>query len=172
MAAELWSRTEERRLTELWDKGLALSEIAESIGRSRSAVNARLRRMGIRRDPAASRRPKIIRAGTGRINWTQEMDRKMLDLRAKGKSMAAIAVEMGRCEQVVRKRLHELDPHPIKEWRGPDSSLCWYCARSVGTDRCSWAARFEPVPGWDARRRDKDSGESYFVRNCPQFKEG
>lgn len=172
MGMELWSRTEEHRLVDLWEDGLSVAKIAKIMGRSRSAVNTRMRLLGVRRDPAAPRRPNTIRDSAECIEWTREMDRQMLALRAKGRSMAAIAVEMGQREQAVRERLYDLDPRPIR-WSGrSDSSICWYCARAVGADQCCWAARFEPVPGWDARRRDKEGGESYFVYDCPQFEEG
>lgn len=62
-----------------------------------------------------------------------------------------------------------------------DGSLCWDCKNAVphGEHGCSWSESFEPVPGWDARRKDvligaKKDGktESYFVYECPQFEEG
>lgn len=172
MAAELWSRTEDRRLLGLWDDGLAISEITAIIGRSKGAVNARLRRLGIRRGKSMSRRPVAADHNAARIQWTPDMDRQLLELRASGASKDKIAAIMGHGTRAIRERLQALDPHLAVNPRRPDNSLCWYCAHSVGADQCSWAARFKPVPGWDALRRDKDSGESYFVRDCPQYEEG
>ena len=62
-----------------------------------------------------------------------------------------------------------------------DGSLCWDCKNAVphGEHGCSWSERFEPVPGWDAERRDISRGpkkegmtESYFVYRCPEFERG
>lgn len=59
-----------------------------------------------------------------------------------------------------------------------DGSLCWDCKNAVpgGEHGCSWSESFEPVPGWDAERRDISTGpkkegatESYFVYRCPEF---
>lgn len=59
-----------------------------------------------------------------------------------------------------------------------DGSLYWDCKNAVpgGEHGCSWSESFEPVPGWDARRKDvligakKDGkAESYFVYECPEF---
>lgn len=62
-----------------------------------------------------------------------------------------------------------------------DGSLCWDCKNAVpsGEHGCSWSESFEPVPGWDAHRKDvmigaKKEGttESYFVYQCPEFEKG
>ena len=54
-----------------------------------------------------------------------------------------------------------------------NASLCWRCRRSC-VDRCSWAARFEPVKGWEAESRMIEfrpgySLQSYRVISCPEF---
>lgn len=60
-------------------------------------------------------------------------------------------------------------------------TLCWGCKNAVphGSYGCSWSESFEPVPGWDARRKDVLTGakkdrmaESYFVYDCPGFEKG
>lgn len=62
-----------------------------------------------------------------------------------------------------------------------DGSLCWDCKNAVpgGEHGCSWSESFEPVPGWDDRRKDVLTGakkdrmaESYFVYECPRFERG
>lgn len=62
-----------------------------------------------------------------------------------------------------------------------DGSLCWDCKNAVphGEHGCSWSESFDPVPGWDARRKDvmiraKKEGttESYFVYQCLEFEKG
>ena len=50
------------------------------------------------------------------------------------------------------------------------ASLCWDCQRAAGADRCCWADKFEPVPGWDAVKTKTMTGlTSYAVKNCPAF---
>lgn len=58
--------------------------------------------------------------------------------------------------------------------------LCWDCANVYGG--CEWAARFEPVPGWDATptsRVLKVGGKgkggtrvasSFVIHYCPKFR--
>lgn len=51
-------------------------------------------------------------------------------------------------------------------------SLCWDCKNAV-TLGCSWADRFEPVPGWTAEATKKKTFgvlvDSYRVEACPEF---
>ncbi len=50
------------------------------------------------------------------------------------------------------------------------ASLCWDCQRAAGADRCCWADKFEPVPGWEAVETKTMMGlTSYAVKNCPAF---
>ena len=51
-------------------------------------------------------------------------------------------------------------------------SLCWDCKKALW--QCSWSAKFVPVDGWTAIRRDLrvaegTKTESYFVLDCPEF---
>ena len=55
-----------------------------------------------------------------------------------------------------------------------EESLCWKCQKSCSG--CSWSKSFKPVEGWTAERRmiknsPYESFESYFVRECPEFKQ-
>ena len=55
-----------------------------------------------------------------------------------------------------------------------EESLCWECQNSCSG--CSWSKSFKPVEGWTAERRmiknsPYESFESYFVRECPEFKQ-
>ena len=54
-----------------------------------------------------------------------------------------------------------------------DPSLCWDCALSTRPWRCEWVARYEPVPGWEARKHHcgskSDGYESRKVIACPKF---
>ena len=55
------------------------------------------------------------------------------------------------------------------------NSLCWECAKAYGD--CTWSSTFEPVQGWNAKRKDicfeangkKYISESYYVYECPEF---
>lgn len=57
-------------------------------------------------------------------------------------------------------------------------TICWTCRRSTNSG-CPWSARFQPVPGWTAERRDILSydgekyipTESYRVSVCPLYLE-
>ncbi len=64
------------------------------------------------------------------------------------------------------------EPEPPKPaYMPPRLTLCWGCKNATGG--CSWSARLEPVPGWDAvTTAIKCSGvpaQSYHVRACPLF---
>lgn len=50
-------------------------------------------------------------------------------------------------------------------------TLCWRCQRAmiISGVGCSWAFRFEPVPGWSAIRNDVSGKKSYRVFSCPLF---
>ena len=68
----------------------------------------------------------------------------------------------------------------VSEGESNGQTLCWRCKRSrlIKGVACSWAARFEPVDGWQAvethRKTDYvgDETRSYCVKSCPQFLEG
>lgn len=56
-------------------------------------------------------------------------------------------------------------------------TLCWDCAKATKGDECPWVRKFEPVPGWVAKKTiiEQSKGEytdSYKVKECPLFKEG
>ncbi len=56
----------------------------------------------------------------------------------------------------------------------PISTLCEVCAKACGGCRWSEKGVQQPVPGWDAVRRDYrdysgNSVESYVVLDCPEF---
>lgn len=46
--------------------------------------------------------------------------------------------------------------------------LCWDCRKSY-TKGCSWAAWFEPVPGWTAKEVQRREYMSWHVTACPEF---
>lgn len=77
------------------------------------------------------------------------------------------------------KRQKTGEPPPLKE------TLCFSCKHAVptldGRFGCEWSTRFQPVPGWKAKKTKKFSGESqgkrkyyesYFVTKCPKYIEG
>ena len=66
---------------------------------------------------------------------------------------------------------------PDRIWPGKVSTVCWYCARAVGADRCVWHGEFKAVKGWEAEETLLEAGNpsnmhSYRVISCPQFEEG
>ena len=44
-------------------------------------------------------------------------------------------------------------------------TLCWDCSNAT-EKRCTWAAHFQPVEGWEANKTET----SWFVVSCPQFR--
>ena len=51
------------------------------------------------------------------------------------------------------------------------NTLCWDCENCIGG--CSWSKDFEPVVGWKAEAvTNSDNSDTYFVHDCPQFKQG
>ena len=53
--------------------------------------------------------------------------------------------------------------------------LCFNCQKACG--KCSWSSRFEPVPGWTAKKRMLKVGhgregkrfvETYHITACPE----
>lgn len=105
---------------------------------------------------------------------------------------ARTLIERGMPRKTVLFKGRRFDVYPvveIKEWFAeraqPDrpkrnrkcgaltsihATLCWDCQRAAGADRCCWADRFEPVPGWEAVKTKTMMGlTSYAVKNCPAF---
>lgn len=65
-----------------------------------------------------------------------------------------------------------------KETQG---TLCWHCKNAVpniaGTVGCNWSRKKKPVDGWEAtptqlKIMGNKTVQSYFVKKCPEFKEG
>lgn len=61
-------------------------------------------------------------------------------------------------------------------------SLCWQCEWAAGKDeKCPWATKFEPVPGWKAKKtkilrqgwkataKKREYIDSFDVYECPLF---
>lgn len=56
---------------------------------------------------------------------------------------------------------------------------CWSCAKACGG--CAWSAKFEPVPGWDAKESTIKYNDgtpktpkirnvrSYIIKSCPEY---
>jgi len=89
-----WSRMEEAQLAELAAGGLSREEIASRLGRSCSAVGARIVRLGLADDP---RRP-----------FCAVEDRAIASGRKEGATYAAIAQRLGRSEGAVKCRARRL----------------------------------------------------------------
>lgn len=55
---------------------------------------------------------------------------------------------------------------------------CWSCANAVPSVRtgCPWSERFEPVPGWVARRRVVSRSRGTYctwkIIQCPRYRKG
>jgi hypothetical protein len=56
------------------------------------------------------------------------------------------------------------------------ANICFDCQKACG--RCLWSAKFEPVPGWTAKktilqvgenRTGKVFHETYHITDCPEF---
>ena len=85
-----WSRMEEARLAELVARALPRDEIAVRLNRSRSAIGARIARLGM--------------AGDIRRRFSESEDRAIREARAIGTTYAAIARRLGRSEGAVKCR--------------------------------------------------------------------
>jgi hypothetical protein len=49
-------------------------------------------------------------------------------------------------------------------------ALCWDCYHATNPEyACSWSARLEPVPGWEAELVSNKGFQTYLVRSCPLF---
>ena len=54
---------------------------------------------------------------------------------------------------------------------------CGRCIHATNSDKCPWATRFEPVPGWVAEKTvispNQDYRvESYYIKACPLYERG
>ena len=60
-------------------------------------------------------------------------------------------------------------PNPLPPCCQMVPQLCISCARAVCF--CSWSARLEPVPGWDAveTKNGSDGGTSFLILACPEY---
>ena len=48
------------------------------------------------------------------------------------------------------------------------TNICFDCQLAIGG--CEWSAKFEPVPGWTARKNTVSGIETYHIVACPKFK--
>lgn len=84
-----------------------------------------------------------------------------------------------RLDELIRR----YPPREKKQKKAPkvefqSTQLCWTCANACGG--CSWSAKFQPVPGWNAepviirnhldRGPENFSAKSYKIYACPQFR--
>ena len=53
----------------------------------------------------------------------------------------------------------------------PSPSICWDCANATNKyENCPWSSHLEPVEGWTAELRRKQTiEETYVVYDCPLF---
>lgn len=100
------------------------------------------------------------------------------------------ARENHRTCAVCAEKMHEINKRRYARKKTgleppPKETLCFSCKHAVptldGRFGCEWSKRFQPVPGWEAEKTKKFSGEShgkrryyesYFVTKCPKFIEG
>lgn len=158
-----WTKAEEDKLRELFLAGKSKKEIGAALGRTPCACTSKRQELKLYVPP--------------RI-WTQEDDNKLASLTAAGVSKKEIAQTLGRTADAIKRRCYVLGIEAPKSERlknqkktkstdeptEPKGSLCWRCNKAC-IRGCSWAARFEPVPGWNA----KPNGRSYHVDACPEF---
>lgn len=150
-----WTQKDEDTLRELAAAGKSLKEIAKVLHRAPATCRAKRTELGL-----SAPTPSV---------WTREDYDKLTELVEAGKSKREIAKIMGRSEQAVNLRCYMIDAKAPgrkerEEPEEPRGTICWRCNKAC-IRGCSWAARFEPVPGWDA----KPNGRSYHVDACPEF---
>lgn len=147
-----WTKAEEDRLAEMIAAGKSKKEIGEALGRT----------------PAACAQKRLAMNLPVCAYWTGEEDDRLEELAEAGKSRREIAAIMGRSESAIRQRCNMLDIKGQRKEREepaePKGTLCWRCNKAC-IRGCSWAERFEPVPGWNAT----PNGRSYHVDACPEF---
>lgn len=156
-ASQPWTKAEENKLREMLAAGKSQKEIAETLGRTPSAC--------------ANKRRELKLPVCSAPFWTRQEDEELTKLVEAGKNRREIAEIMGRSDSAILQRCYMFDlkcqQGERKERKEPDEprgTLCWRCEKAC-IRGCSWAARFEPVPGWDA----KPNGKSYQVNACPEF---
>ena len=111
--------------------------------------------------------------------YTEAIGEEIRKMHAEGLSCLEMAKKVGVSATTIRRWHLKLGLRPLKmnsEFidRGDsgrrDYTVCWDCQRAAGKEMCSWAARLEPVEGWDAVETivNQDTN-SYSVRACPLF---
>ena len=93
-----WTGREERQVISMYREGLTMREIAERIGRTKSAVQKRVyyfRSEGIELEPRQSK-------------WTPEEITTLLFLYQQGAAVVEIVDEIGRSSDAIRTMLKEM----------------------------------------------------------------
>lgn len=96
----VWSEEDCRRLLDLVRAGLSQAEIADRLGRTRAAVDIRLRRLAVQAGQFRPARPASIQG-----RWQPEEDRLLREAAAEGGFEAARAALPHRSADAVRTRL-------------------------------------------------------------------
>ena len=103
-----WTPEGEDNLRELVRAGMSGGIIAETMGRTRSAVIAKAYRLGLSLKGASVKLRTEAPAIRSRKEWTWRETTTLRRLIAEGKSAMGISEEMGRTEQSVRCRMSVL----------------------------------------------------------------
>ena len=125
------------------------------------------------------------------MKWSDEERRRCLQMVRQGKSQSEIAAALGRTKDGVQQyisRMRKIDPVAWKTHYRPkevSTQKCWNCYFASGAEengwKCPWAARLQPVEGWDATEVDYilhstfygyKRSRTYAIKDCPRFKEG
>lgn len=112
--------------------------------------------------------------------WSRRDDIILKRMRTEGASWKEIAAYLGRTEAGCAYRAAQLRPSSIP--RPKTVTICENCGLASGRrdadgNKCPWADRLEPVPGWEGVRvtrsdwsgADPREGFTYFVRACPHY---
>jgi DNA-binding NarL/FixJ family response regulator len=95
----------DEQLAALWAAGASDDDIAAAMNKTPSAVKSRAARLRLgSRDRSLQGRP----TSDGKLYWTAEEDRRLLELRQQGKKMRDIAEALGRSAGGVHCRLEKL----------------------------------------------------------------
>lgn len=117
-------------------------------------------------------------------HYTKSEIEKIVTMYGAGIGTLAIARELGRSEQYLRRFLSHIGVIRVKKQNECNDTLCWQCANAVPRTEhgryvrgCSWSIAFEPVEGWTAQKVMMEvycmkHKESYCVSACPKFVEG